>query len=258
MPTNDSPIIYTLDIETRPNEVYSWSLWNQNHSTSQIIKPAGILSFAAKRLDKKAVEFHADWDENGHDGMIRRLHEIYDEADGIISYNGAKFDSKWIKGEFALAGLNPPSPLKEIDLLRTVRKNFNFPSRKLDYVAQQLGLGGKVQHSGQALWNECLRPTSEASGKRARALMRKYNIGDVKLTEQLYYRLLPWIDPGVNVALFADDGDPRCINCGSDHIQSRGYAYTTAVRYRRYQCQACGKWLRSRRMESTTPLRNVV
>ena len=40
--------ILMLDIETTPDKVYTWGIWNINVGINQIIEPGGLLCFAAK------------------------------------------------------------------------------------------------------------------------------------------------------------------------------------------------------------------
>lgn len=253
------PKLYTVDIETRPIEAYVWGLWDQNISLNQIKRASGILCFAAKEYGNDKVEFCAEWQKKGYDGMVQRLHEIYNDAHGVISYNGAGYDTKWIKAAFVQAGLPPTSPTVDIDLFRTVRKHFQFPSKKLAYVCQALGLDLKSDSGGMQTWIECVYPSSRQAGRDARAAMRFYNENDTRITEQLYEKLLPWIDNHVNVGLFVDEDedDPVCTNCGSSELESRGFAYTSTRRYRRWRCKGCSKWLRSSRCESSTELRSA-
>jgi hypothetical protein len=51
--------------------------------------------------------------------------------------------------------MKPPAPFKQIDLLQTMRGT-GFPSKKLDYVTQRLGLGQKTKHKGMELWKACI------------------------------------------------------------------------------------------------------
>jgi hypothetical protein len=132
----------------------------------------------------------------------------------------------------------PPSPHKEIDLMRVAKQRFRFPSNKLDYVAQKLGMGSKVKHSGFELWVKCM-----AGEDRAWAEMKRYQIQDVNLLVGLYERFLPWIKNHPNRAII--DGRPdACINCGGSRIQSRGTLATSAGLYPRFNCADCGKWMR--------------
>ncbi len=254
----DSPVIVIVDIETRPHEVYAWSMWNQNHTPSQLIRPGGVMMFAAKTYGEDDIESHCEWDN--YDSMIRRAHEIYSRADYVVTYNGRSFDNKHLQAAWALAGLPPPSPWRDVDLLKTVRK-FNLPFRKLGYVAEALGLmEAKSDSGGMDTWREIIRPSSVEAEAEARQRMVDYCRQDVAVTENLFTALLPWID-GLNIPLHMGDeeSDALCTRCGSPSVQRRGWAYTTTFRYRRYQCTACRGWMRDKRSEPTlnAELRNL-
>lgn len=250
------PRILIYDLELAPNIVRAWSLWKPTISINQIVEPTRIICFSYRWVGEKKAHVVSEWDD-GYDDMIAQLWALFDEADAICGYNSIGFDDKHSKAAFFLAGLTPPSPYRQIDLLRVVRKHMNLPSRKLDYVAQAIGLGSKVKHSGMELWNNVTDPPDEETGRKARNLMSKYCKQDVNLTHDLYMRLLPWIDNGVNAGLYVDEEKPLCMNCGSDRVQRRGFFYSAAARYRRFQCQACQKWMRGKSLESTTDMRPV-
>jgi len=179
--------ILMLDIETTPLQVYTWGLWDQNIGINQIIKHTEMMCFGAKWLGQKKVTFKSVH-HHGKQDMLETLHKMMDEADVLIGWNSAAFDHKHIRREFLEAGLEPPSPTKDLDLMSVVKANFLFPSNKLDYVAQKLGVGAKVKHSGFELWIDCM------DGKKsAWAEMRKYQIQYVQLLDKLYEVLLPWL-----------------------------------------------------------------
>lgn len=231
---NDGPIITTLDIETSPNLADVWGLWQQNVALSQLREVSSVIAFAAKIHGRKAVEFRSQF-HDGHDVMIRRAHEMLDDTDILVTYNGKKFDTPHLRREFLLLGLAPPSPFIEVDLCQVVKSRFRFSSNKLDHVASQLGLGEKVKHDGHDLWVRCL-----AGDEKAWAQMRTYNIRDVVLTEQLYDALIPWVPNHPNVNLWtAEDG---CPNCGKPRLQKRGFYRKGLTVRQRYQCQDCGTW----------------
>ena len=168
--------------------------------------------------------------------MISSIHKMMDEADAIVHYNGSKFDIPTLNKEFLLLSLPPPSPSKQIDLLSTARRQFRFPSNKLDYIAQQLDLGKKIDHVGHQLWIDCMNGDGQAW-----KVMERYNKHDVVLLERVYYRLLPWIKGHPNQAIY---GDCTCPHCGGNKYQSRGFAHTKSARYRRFQCNSCHAWFR--------------
>lgn len=235
------PKILLIDIETAPNKAYTWGLWNQNIGINQIVEPGYTLCWVAKWLGQKRTIFSSVH----HDGvtvMVEKVWYLLDEADAVVHYNGKKFDMPTLNREFVMSGWTPPSPYWQIDLLSVCRKEFNFASNKLDYVCQQLGLEGKIQHKGMDLWKECME------GKRsAWKTMKEYNIRDVLLLEDLYHKLLPWIGSHPNCALWENSAAHTCPNCGSLDIVQRGFRRTAVSIYRRYRCHNCGKWSRGRR-----------
>jgi hypothetical protein len=145
--------------------------------------------------------------------------------------------------------MSPPSPWRDVDLYRTVKK-FNWPSRKLAFVCQQLGLDLKTDPGGFSTWTDILTGEGKARDS-ARKRMEKYCANDVRITGQLFERLRPWID-GLNVPLYDDESEDllACNRCGSEDVVRRGFAYTTTARYQRFRCGGCGGWLRSRKSES--------
>lgn len=240
-----------IDIETSPNLAHVWSLWKQNVSLSQLQETGHVLCFAAKWLDAPRTEFRSDF-HDGHEAMIRRAHELMDEADAVVTYNGIRFDIPHLHREFILAGLTPPSPHKDIDLIRTVRGKFQFVSNKLQHVSGELGLGSKVQHSGHDLWVRCM-----AGDPKAWALFKKYNLQDVALTEQLYYRLQPWIVGHPHRGLIDGVVGNVCGKCGDARLQRRGFDVTATGRFQRLQCLACGAWSREGKRDSGVDVRPV-
>lgn len=226
-----------IDIESAPLSAYVWGLWDQNISINQIIDSSGVLCFAAKWYGDDKVIFDSEY-KSGPLSMLEHAHALLSEADAVVHWNGTKFDIPVLNKEFIQLRLPPPAPFKEIDLLKTSRKRFKFPSNKLDYVAQALGLGEKVKHSGFQLWVDCMN-----NKKSAWKEMQEYNIQDVVLLEKVYERFKPWIKHHPNVALYMDSDRPACTVCGSTRVVHRGHNVTTRCKYRRYQCKDCGKWL---------------
>lgn len=181
--------ILMLDIETTPIKAYVWGLWDQNVSIDQIIEPTEMLCFGARWLGKKQVIFKSVH-HDGKKAMLEELHRLMDKADVLVGWNSAAFDHKHINREFLENGMQPPSPVKDLDLMSITKANFQFPSNKLDYVAQKLGVGAKVKHSGFELWIDCMDGKDSAWRE-----MKKYQIQDVELLDKLYNVLLPWL-PG--------------------------------------------------------------
>lgn len=230
---SEEPRILTIDIETSPNVVYAWGLWDQNIGVSQLIEPSRVLCVAAKWYGDSSVLF---FDERaGRKKMARAVWDLIDQADIVVGYNHEAFDMPHLHREFLLAGLLPPSPYQAVDLLKVNRRRFKWVSNRLGYVTEALGIGSKLETGGQSLWRGVL-----AGDEKAWAKFQRYNIQDVRLTEQLFDLLAPWIKlphrgqwSGVMCCCYA---------CGSSELVPMGVIYGRAVAYPKTQCAGCGAW----------------
>jgi hypothetical protein len=243
--------VLTIDIETAPNLAYVWGLWDQNVGLSQLVEASTVICFAAKWYGTKAVEYYSDH-HDGHDVMVAKAWELLNEADVVIGYNSKAFDIKHLHREFLLAGMSPPAPHRDIDLLTVARSRFKFVSNKLDHVATELGLGSKVKHSGFQLWLDCI-----ADDPKAWATMKRYNVGDVRLTEKVYDALRPWIKNHPHVGLYTGKVS-CCPNCGSDNMVDRIDPYMTpTAAYNAKVCEDCGAHARTPWRTATTQTRSI-
>lgn len=236
--TSDIRVLH-LDIETAPTLAYTWSLFPKYINIHDITEPGYTLCWAAKWEGEREIIFRKHTEK----GFLTDIHALLDEADAVVHYNGTRFDIPTLNREFILQGMDPPSHYHQIDLLKTVRKQFRFQSNKLDFVAQQLGLGCKTQHKGMALWHGVM-----AGVEKDWRLMERYNRQDVALTQKLYKRLLPWIHNHPNVGMWVKDPTaPVCPTCGTQNMQRKGRQFNTkAASYTRYKCNKCGTPSRAR------------
>jgi RNase_H superfamily len=240
--------VLLIDIETSPCLAHVWDLWNQNIGLSQLIESTEMLCFSARWLGAEGTGF---WSvHNGKGAMLQAAHELLDQADVVIHYNGRSFDVPHLNRELLPAGYKPPSPFRQIDLYLVIKKQFRFPSNKLAYVSKALGLRGKIQHEGHELWVKCM-----AGDEDAWRCMEEYNIQDVHLLEELYEYLQPWIPRHPSHGSFT--GEDVCPACGSANLIRQGYAYTQVSRFQRYRCGDCGKWSRSNRRDQATGITEV-
>ena len=226
----DAKIVF-WDTEFTPNLAYVWGLWEQNVSPSFVQETQRMLCFGAKDYKKPTTVV----DERvGRVEMLTQLRDRLTDADLVVSWNGAKYDTRMANREFVKEGLTPPAPYKEVDLMRIVKQRFAFASNKLDFVAQELGVGRKVDTGGFKLWEGVM-----AGDEKSWTKMRRYQKQDVELLEKLFEIVKPWIKmphPVTNKAGIV------CRNCGETHMQRRGVAKTLQGEYDRYQCMKCGAW----------------
>lgn len=239
-----------LDIECAPIRVDSWGLFNQNFGLSQIREDPRILCFAAKWRGEKAIMFSSEW-EDGREAMLHTAYELLGVADVVGHFNGQRFDVPWLNGEFARMGWGPPAPYQQLDFLRVIKSKFRFPSNKLQYVSEALGIGGKVAHEGHGLWVKCMQ-----GDPKARKLMEKYNKQDVTLLQDLHDRLMPWITGGPNARLTDGEVCDR-VGCGGTELRKEGFRYTAVGMFQRFTCKKCGGWSTATTRTSGTGIRGL-
>ena len=239
--------ILVIDIETTPNLGYIWGLFNQNIGINQLFDVGTVICFAAMWHGEKKIEFHSVYDfdrglttNEATEDMIEAAWQLLDEADIVVHWNGKKFDIPWLFRMFLERGMRPPSPFKQIDLCNVVKKEMYFTSNKLDHVAQQLGVGGKVSTGGFELWLDCMFDDLPA-WKR----MRRYNINDVRITDRVYAKLIPWIPNHPHIGLHGGDLN-ACGRCGGE-LERRGFKATSLGVYQQYRCKSCGGWSRGKK-----------
>lgn len=244
--------ILMLDIETTPDAVYTWTIWNANIGINQIIKPGGLLCFAAKWYGQDEIEFYSDW-EDGTLNMVLEAWRLLDECDVVVHFYGSRFDIPHLNTSFLKQGFPPPSPFKQIDLKMAVGKQFKFTSNKLQFVSQVLGLEGKEEHEGFPLWTKVMDGDEDARNR-----MRLYNERDVFLLDEVYEALLPWIPGAPNRQLYEDH--KGCPACGADaeYMVEAGYFYTKLSKFRQFRCKICDSYFRSSRREFGVKLQEAV
>lgn len=242
-------ILY-IDIETSPNLADVWGLWQQNVSLSQLRESSRVICFSGMWDGQKKPAFYSEF-KDGRQEMLSAAYRMLEEADVVVHYNGKSFDIPILNGEFITEGWGPPAPFQQIDLFRTVKKNFRFPSHKLAYVSERLEIGSKIVHEGHGLWVGCLLGDSKSWKK-----MERYNKQDVVLLKELYDILKPWITDHPNYRLY---GDPEgCPNCGGNFLRKQGFRILTTGKYQRYRCSVCGTWSTDTRRADGTGIRTAV
>lgn len=233
------PRILYYDIEWKPAKAYIWRAWDENVGPDQMIDAGGLLCFSAVWGDTKELIFSSEW-EDGHDGMVRKLHTLLMEADVLITYNGDRYDIPKAMGEFLLAGLAPPPQPTSIDLMKAVKK-MGFIMNRLAFIGPYLQIGKKIKHEGFPLWTAVMN-----GDERAQNRMKRYCIQDTKLLLRLYKKIRPFIrnHPRLKAGEF-------CPACQSDKTQKRGFRYTRFFQIQRNQCTGCGHWFETTRKKVT-------
>lgn len=235
--------ILIVDLETAPKLAYVWGFWNTNVGLNQTLSSTYIMSYAAKWLGSQTV-YYSETRTEDDKALCKELAVLFDTADMVIAHNGQRFDIPIVRARCVLHGINPWSPIKVIDTLKVAKREFRFDRNSLAYLAEYLGVESKEEHKnfpGFELWSECIKGNPEAWEE-----MQKYNIQDVETLEQVYLKLRSWDTKHPNIGVFMEQDKVICAKCGGDHVQFRGYTYTNVSKFRKFQCQGCGGWGRTR------------
>lgn len=246
--------IVCLDIERVPG-IFTAEFWDLNafknrriHADLVVEWPRTICA-AWKWYDSKRTYFAAEWEPQGRESFLRAVWDVYDRADIVIGHNVKRFDTKHLRGEWKLLGLDQPSPVKFVDTLTVARAEFGFESNTLDSLCARFGIARKVdKYDAKVARAAC------AGDPAAQRRIKRYNIGDVVANEGLYDQMRGWITNHPHLGLFNGD-EYACPQCGhSEHVQS-GLVPAQVRSYQGYKCTNCGAPLRRNHAKVITTMR---
>lgn len=259
---NNNPAkVLLFDVETLPYElkVRVWSLWNQNLKADDIVKEFSLISWAAKWLfDDEVHSMKCTRKEalaRDDKRIMEGLHRLLDEANVVIAHNLDKYDNKVFQARCFANGLKLPSPYQRIDTLKVAKTMFGnkLGSNRLDHIATKvLKVAGK-QETPRGLWDDCCEGDEEAI-----RIMDEYCRQDVRVLEDVYLEMRPYIRSHPNIGLHVGSSVQTCSSCGSSHLVWKGSYHTTMNEYETYQCGDCGSWGRSKKSALDKPTRDLL
>jgi hypothetical protein len=125
-----------------------------------------------------------------------------------------------------------------IDTLKVARSKFRFQSNRLNYIAEFLGLGGKIKTEFN-LWKDILLNKDKVAMEK----MIKYCKKDVSLLEEVYKLLGNHIAPKTHYGVVFGYDRGTCPECGSDDLIKNNRVVTaTGLTRIQYKCKTCNKF----------------
>jgi uncharacterized protein YprB with RNaseH-like and TPR domain len=207
-----------FDIETSPNICYSWRIgYKISLGFENIIDERKIICISYKWEGSDKIH-SLTWDKDLCDRqMLIDFIEVANQADELIAHNGDRFDIKWIRTRCIFHRIPMFPNYRTLDTLKKAKSGFNFNSNRLDYIAQFLGVGAKVKHSGFDMWKGVMKGEKEALKE-----MVNYCEGDIIVLEDVFLTMQNYIKPNTHNGVLNNNLKYSCPTCGSE--------YTTLVK----------------------------
>jgi len=242
------PKILVFDLETSASLVYCFGRHKQYINQDAVVSEGGKILCAGYQwlddADSTVIAYSEDIKLEQDYKICFHLWCLFNQADAVVAHNALQFDIKMLETRCLANGLPPLPHVKVIDTLILAKKNFRFPSNKLDSLASYLDIGRKVTHSGIDLWVKVQQGCNESLQK-----MVEYCKGDTDLLVEVYKALRSRgiVGTDFNAAHYYADNMHRCKVCGSDNLESTGRTANTAIStFDEVRCNDCGAIHRTR------------
>lgn len=225
-----------FDIETSPNIGYFWRAgYKLNIGPENIIEERKIICISYKWEHEDTITT-LTWDSNLCDKqMLIDFIAVANQSDEMIAHNGDRFDIKWIRTRCIFHRVPMFPDYKTLDTLKKAKSGFNFNSNKLDYIAQFLGVGAKVKHSGFDMWKNVMKGDPVALKE-----MSVYCEGDIIVLEDVYLTMQNYIKQNTHTGVLNGNLKYSCQSCGSENVELFKNVVTTAGTIKRKMECECG------------------
>jgi|1_EtaG_2_1085319.scaffolds.fasta_scaffold01502_3 RNA polymerase subunit RPABC4/transcription elongation factor Spt4 len=238
--------ILVFDIESSPMVTYSWQAKTRYITPDKVISDWFVICWSAKWLfDDEIINCSVTEEEaleKDDKRVVGELWKLLNEADIVIAHNGDNFDIRKMNARFAKHKMNLPSPYSSIDTYKSARKRLNLSYYRLSYIAEYFGLTQKKQDTNFKMWVDCLNGDKSALDK-----MQGYCDQDIRVLEDVYLYLRPYIQPHPNLGLYIEEESNMCPSCASTDLDKCGTYATTVNLYEAYRCKNCGSLTRARK-----------
>jgi hypothetical protein len=217
------------DIETSPNIGFFWSAsFKANIPHQNIIKERAIICISYKWEGHKDIQT-LTWEKGCDKAILSAFMEVAMQANEIVGHNGDNFDEKWIRTRCLVHGIQCPPKLNSLDTLKKARTHFRFNSNRLDYLGKLFFDAGK-DSIGWEDWVAIVLRNDEDALQR----MVTYCERDVRLLEDVFHRMQPYVHSNTHAGAATGHGRYSCPACGSENIGTNGTRHTATglPRYR--------------------------
>lgn len=229
------------DIETSFCQGHFWRPgFNQRIGPEQITDYAKIISIHWKWEGSKQIN-NLDWGlhKQCDKKMLKAFIKEMDKADEIVTHNGKRFDTPWIRTRCLYHGIPMKPQYREIDTYKLCKKYLNLPSNSLKEVCKYYNLTAKVDAGGIRTWIDVIYNKD----KKALKHMLFYGDGDITSLEAVFKKLNPYVTSQTHYGVLGGHDKFHCPECGKLGHFNKTYTTVagTVQHYMRCSDQNCHK-----------------
>jgi DNA polymerase elongation subunit (family B) len=238
------------DIETSFCQGHFWRPgYNQNILPHQITDYAKIISIHWKWEGENKVK-NLNWGLNDQcdKKMLKAFIKEMNKADEIITHNGKRFDTPWIRTRCLFHGIPMRPQYKEIDTYKLCKKYLNLPSNSLKEVCKYYALPAKKDAGGIQTWIDVIYKKD----KKAMKHMLYYGDGDIISLEAVFKKLNPYVAASTQYAVLSGYDKFCCPECGSMSTHNKRYTTTAGTVQHYMRCNDYPDWGKTFRINNKT------
>jgi len=220
--------ILIYDIETPRLRANIWWSGKQFVNGNDIIDEPKIITVAWKWLGDNKVHTKT-WDENHCDKELMKVFlEEYNNADLVVGVNNNNFDNRWINARAMKHGMHVNMFVKSLDLQKQMKRIARLPTYALKYMCKFFNVTMKLGHEGITMW-EMVQYGTPVQQKEYLKKMETYNIGDIISTEEVYFKMIPYMRHAAHLGVAIGNQRYSCPTCGeTEDLKYLGDTITSA------------------------------
>jgi len=222
-----------FDIEVSPAIYWLWKAgYGINVPTGNLVKEPAVICISYQWEGEKTIH-RLQWDAKQNDkAILKKFIPILQEAGTIIGHNSDNFDIKWLRTRCLFHRLPCPPDFVTIDTWKQAKRFFRFQGNGLKYIANFLGLEGKIEPPA-GLWQDVVFKKD----KKAMKIMLEYCDRDVDQTMKVYEAFIPY----VNTVGHRGSSMQDCAHCGSSNTKwEKDRISTAGTKKTQFRCQEPG------------------
>lgn len=222
------------DIETSFCKGHFWRPgYNQNILPHQITDYAKIISIHWKWEGKDKVDnLHWGLNKQCDKKMLEKFIKEMDKADEIITHNGKRFDTPWIRTRALFHNIEMRHTYNEIDTYKLCKKYLNLPSNSLKDACKYYGLEAKKDAGGIQTWIDVIYKKDKAALEH----LLYYGDGDIWSLEALFNKLKGYVKPNTQYAVLWGETKFHCPECAKIGNYKTKYTTAAGTFYHYMQC----------------------